>query len=628
MFHRRSTKGRWFLLPLMIFTIVFISSSFALAVNTITVTSPNGGEVWELGSTQTIRWTYTGTLGTKVRIELYWKGVLSRVIASSASIGNGGSGSYTWTVPVGQKKGPGYKVKVSSTRKSYYNDMSDKEFTITNAEPTSSITVTSPNGGETWQAGSVQTIRWTYSGNPGTAVKIELLKGGVVNQTITSSASVGSNGSGFYSWTVPLSLGAGSDYRIRVTSTSNGAYTDTSDNNINIVAVNLVEWPNAVSSANSDPWLAEHHDEISVMRPRILALNFVNHKSMEQMREHMQQAIQAIAESTRYHGYNDPSAPAFLQYELAYAIDLRDKVIPAGYPYRNSTLYPRENPVEGYWGFDYEKLFTLEYTQLYNIADPDDPSRLLSLCGLIERGLVHEIWVYCDGDVPDVSMAEILELKPYYDENRNRVPGEMDRCAGNGCFDDEDNIPCNRTVRIGCFNNMRGVGCYLESLSHGMEWTGVVSSPIPYFSRYFGNFAGFDLDTRYGLPFDSWYASSGSNFLSYPTETSVVYKVWGSQGTINPYDPICGNVHFAPNGRGHYDQDSPYAVRTTCTHYRDGSGQTTVFTRDDFEPYFSLAPDCMGGFLVWWRQNIPGLNNTALDDQGNPMLNWWPFLFY
>ena len=78
--------------------------------------------------------------------------------------------------------------------------------------------------------------------------------------------------------------------------------------------------------------------------------------------------------------------------------------------------------MEGYWGFDYEKLFTPEYTQLYNIADPDDPSRLLSLCELIDRGLVHEVWVYCDGDVPDVSMAEILELKPYYDENRNRVP--------------------------------------------------------------------------------------------------------------------------------------------------------------------------------------------------------------
>ena len=720
--------GRWFLLPLMVFVVLFISSSFALAADTITVSSPNGGEVWEQGSTQTIRWTYTGIPGVNVKIELYRNGAFSRLIIGRTPIGNGGSGSYTWTVPAGQKEDSRYKVKVSSTRKSSINDMSDKQFTITKAQPVSSITVTSPNGGETWPAGSAQTIRWTYTGDPGASVKIDLLKGGVVNrtitssasignngsgscgwtvpasqqagsdyrirvtstsdasctdtsdsnisivavitvtspnggenwpvgsvqairwtytgdpgasvkidllkggvvnQTITSSASIGNNGSGSYGWTVPASQQAGSDYRIKVTSTSDASCTDTSDSNISIVAVNSSEWPNAVSFANSDPWLAEHHDEITVMRPRILALNFVNHKTMEQMQDHMEQAIQAIAEGSRYHGYSDPSAPAFLQYELAYAIDLRDKVIPAGYPYRNSTLYPRENPVEGYWGFDYEKLFTPEFTQLYNIADPDNPSRLLSLCELIDRGLVHEIWVYCDGDVPDVSMAEILELKPYYDENRNRVPGEMDRCAGNGCFDDEDNIPCNRTVRIGGFNNMRGVGCYLESLSHGMESTGAWSPPIPYLSRYFPNFAGFDLDTRYGLPFDSWYGSSGDRYaLSYPTETSVTYYVQGYRGTIDPYDPICGNVHFAPNGRKHYDLDSPYTVRTSCTHYRDGSGQTDLFTRSDFEPYLSLAPDCMGGFLVWWRQNIPGLDNSALDDENNPMLNWWPFLFY
>ena len=712
----------------MILTILFISSSFVWAANTITVTSPNGGEIWELGSTQTIRWTYTGTPGVNVKIDLYRSGAFNRLIIGRTPIGNAGSGSYTWTVPAGQKKDSRYKVKVSSTRTSSINDMSDKQFTITNAQPVPSITVTSPNGGETWPAGSVQTIRWTYTGDPGASVKIDLLKGGVINQTITSTASIGTNGSGSYGWTVPASQEAGSDYRISVTSTSNSAYTDTSNNDIAIVAVitvtspnggerwpvgsvqtirwtytgdpgasvkidllkggvvnqtitstasigssgsgsydwtvpasqqagsdyrirvtstsnssctdtsdsnmtiaavNLSEWPNAVSFANSDPWLAEHHDEITVMRPRILALNFVNHKTMEQMQDHMEQAIQAIAEGSRYHGYSDPDVPAFLQYELAYAIDLRDKVIPPYYTYRNSTLYPREKPVDGYWGFDYEKLFTPEYTQLYNIPDPDDPDQLLSLCELIDRGLVHEVWVYCDGDVPDVSMAEILELKPYYDENRNRLPNQMNRCAGNGCFDAEDSIPCNRTVRIGCFNNMRGVGCYLESLSHGMESTGAWSPPIPYLSRYFTNFAGFDLDTRYGLPFDSWYASSGNGYaLSYPTESSVTYYVQGNRGTINPYDPICGNVHFAPNGRKHYDLDSPSAVRTSCTHYRDGSGQTDLFTRSDFESYLSLAPDCMGGFLIWWRQNMPGLNNTALDDEGNPMLNWWPFLFY
>lgn len=60
------------------------------------------------------------------------------------------------------------------------------------------ITVLSPNGGENWTRGTTQTIRWNYTGTPGSKVKIELLKGGVLNRTINSSTSTGSSGSGSY----------------------------------------------------------------------------------------------------------------------------------------------------------------------------------------------------------------------------------------------------------------------------------------------------------------------------------------------------------------------------------------------------------------------------------------------
>jgi len=60
------------------------------------------------------------------------------------------------------------------------------------------ITVTSPDGGETWAGGSTHTIRWTYTGSPGTYAKIELFKGGVLNRTISSSTSVGTGGNGSY----------------------------------------------------------------------------------------------------------------------------------------------------------------------------------------------------------------------------------------------------------------------------------------------------------------------------------------------------------------------------------------------------------------------------------------------
>ena len=35
-------------------------------------------------------------------------------------------------------------------------------------------------------------------------------------------------------------------------------------------------WPNAESAANSDPWLIANHDRIRLMRPRVLAVNFVH----------------------------------------------------------------------------------------------------------------------------------------------------------------------------------------------------------------------------------------------------------------------------------------------------------------------------------------------------------------
>jgi YD repeat-containing protein len=96
------------------------------------------------------------------------------------------------------------------------------------------IAVVSPNGGESWRKGSTQTISWIYTGNPGSYVKIELLKGGAVNLVIASSTSIGGGGSGSYNWGIPANQTQGSDYKIRVTSTSNGFYTDTSDNNFPI----------------------------------------------------------------------------------------------------------------------------------------------------------------------------------------------------------------------------------------------------------------------------------------------------------------------------------------------------------------------------------------------------------
>ena len=155
---------------------------------------------------------------------------MNRTIKSFVWKGTGGSGSFNWRVPANQALGADYRIRVTSTTYGGCTDTSDIVFTI--AAPT--ITVVSPNSGETWTAGSMQTIRWNYTGNPGSYVKIELLKGGIVNRVIASSAWKGSGGSGSRSWKIALSQAPGTDYSIRVTSTSNNSYSDTSDSNFTI----------------------------------------------------------------------------------------------------------------------------------------------------------------------------------------------------------------------------------------------------------------------------------------------------------------------------------------------------------------------------------------------------------
>jgi hypothetical protein len=205
-------------------------SGTGVQTNSITVSVTNGSESWQAGTTYTIRWTYTGNPGSKVKVELLKGGSVNRTIISSTSIGSRGNGSYNWTMPVTQTGGTDYKIKVTSTSNSSYTDTSDNNFTII----ASSITVTVPNGGENWKAGITQTIRWTYTANPGANVKIELLKRGSLNRTIKFSTSIGSGGNGSYNWAIPSTQTAATDYKIRITSTTNSSYTDTSDNNFTV----------------------------------------------------------------------------------------------------------------------------------------------------------------------------------------------------------------------------------------------------------------------------------------------------------------------------------------------------------------------------------------------------------
>jgi len=193
----------------------------------VTVTAPNGGEKWAVGTTQNVTWQYVSNPGTTVKIDLYKSGVFSANIVASVSIGTNGTGSYAWAIPSSQVLGSDYTVMV--TTNSGYSDTSNGNFSITAPAPSATITVGAPNGGETWSKGTKQTIKWTYTGNPGATVKIDLYQGGVFNSSVTASASIGSSGTGSFKWAIPSKLASGSNYTVVITSTSNPAVTDSSN---------------------------------------------------------------------------------------------------------------------------------------------------------------------------------------------------------------------------------------------------------------------------------------------------------------------------------------------------------------------------------------------------------------
>ena len=400
---------------------------------------------------------------------------------------------------------------------------------------------------------------------------------------------------------------------------SPGPWNDSEDSTI---------WPNHSSRANGDPWLSENHDRIKKMRPRLLLINFSNEHPREKLDLLTSRLIKTLAESSRYHGYQDDKAPVFLEYQVFKFVDLRDNDRKKG----DSRQVPLKNP-EANRGFNmrYQAYFSEAFAKHYAVVDPRDPTRFLRLYELLDGGYVHEVWFFGSGapETPHIGAFEVVEEKPQYDnqflKKRNRFVQ-----AGNG--GDSEQTWTGRSVRLGYVNASRGIGCFMESLSHGMEGMSN-SGAIPYYTKYFRDYAGLNLKERFNVPFDSLYSVDyGGKQIHYPDERTMVITHAGKEYRIDNYVCTGGNAHFPPNGRFHYDLGNGKPVQSTVEDWRIGSndGKDCVkpFTNLAFRNYSDLAPDCMGAWLVYWRQNMPGLENKQKDEKGKPMKNWWPFLFY
>ena len=97
---------------------------------------------------------------------------------------------------------------------------------------TETIVLTSPNGSQSWCAGTTQSITWTSTAV--TDVKIELSAdaGSTWSEIVSSTPAAG----GSCSWAIPATQSGGSNYRIRVSNASASAVNDASDADFTINA--------------------------------------------------------------------------------------------------------------------------------------------------------------------------------------------------------------------------------------------------------------------------------------------------------------------------------------------------------------------------------------------------------
>ena len=216
----------------------------------ITVTSPNGGEIWTGASTRTISWTYTNVDNVSVEFSLddgiTWTTLAANLPASQLS--------YSWTVPTT----PSYTCRVRvKDLISPVSDMNDMAFII----PNSWVQLKYPNGGESFGAGTGQYIEWDYS-----FIQTLKLEYSIDNGTTWSVIGTANAADKYANWVAPLSVST--QILIRATDVNNAIFTDKSDLVFSNFALPTIAAEKYYGGANDGYSMYSFKDTyINVLRP-------------------------------------------------------------------------------------------------------------------------------------------------------------------------------------------------------------------------------------------------------------------------------------------------------------------------------------------------------------------------
>src|SRR2546425_2412659 len=208
-----------------------------------TLSSPNGGEVWTVGSSQNITWTTGGSVpNVKLAYSTDGGSTYPNVIIASTP----NTGTFAWTIP--DTISATVRVRVSDVNNPDAFGTSNSNFKIRGA-----LALTAPNGGEVWTVGESRTITWTTTGTIAN-IKLEYSKDNFTTPIlITASAP----NTGTFAWTVPDDIS--STVKVRVTNVNDATVFAVSAATFKIQGALTVTSPNGgekwtVGSSRAITW--------------------------------------------------------------------------------------------------------------------------------------------------------------------------------------------------------------------------------------------------------------------------------------------------------------------------------------------------------------------------------------
>jgi photosystem II stability/assembly factor-like uncharacterized protein len=235
---------------------VFDSSdnTFTIKLSSIAVTSPNGGELWKVGTSHNITWTSDSVTTIKIDYStdngLSWQTITN---STAASIG-----SYNWTIPF--TPSAQCKVRLIDNSIPIVIDSSNNVFTIYNPN----LSLTSPNGGENWLVQTFRNITWTksYVNN----IKLEYTSNNGLNWILINNNVPADSGK--YLWNIPNT--PSSFCKVKITDVADSSVADTSNNtfSINLPVVNVTSpnggeyWRN--STTQNITWLSNNVSNVKI----------------------------------------------------------------------------------------------------------------------------------------------------------------------------------------------------------------------------------------------------------------------------------------------------------------------------------------------------------------------------